>query len=214
MLALVAGFLFAVLPLLLARWITPWFSGSATVWVQTLAVAVGSGGIGLIFGRWIQEKMAGNAARWLPILGLLGAIFSLPANPGPEWMIPAPSDATIALLELLLAKCLPVTMALGVVVGTQLAPTDAAIVGRSTAVGAIAGAFLFLLLDNLFTNARLAVGFSWGMLIFALLFAVLRLRVPLSKPGRRGSGDEFETGARLLVLQLALTGIATAMLFV
>ncbi len=218
-LTIVAAFLLQWLLLLIGKWILPWFSGAAAVWVHVVGVGIVVGSTGCLLWFSLTGRLSGVTVK-IPMLALLfGLLASLPAAPGGEWGVAAPEDPAAHILKLLLVKAGPAVFALSYFIGgrifsARMISIDAPVlVCRAALLGSIVSVLAFIFfLDPLLTNNEMNVGFSWSVLLFALFGGWHVWR----EPGGRGAEAKTRSSVSRAdcLVQTGLAGSSVALLLV
>lgn len=174
-LVLFAAFLTTWILLLVARWILPWHSGAASVWMIVLGFFVCVGSLGWLLGAWFGAHLRGLVSKSIQLVLLVGMGLSLPIAPGSEWMVAAPTDAAALILRMLATGIGPAVLALTYFFGASFtlamkrSVEDSVALVRSWILGSIISLLVFLFfLDPLLTNQRQNIGLSWCVLAFVV----------------------------------------------
>jgi len=210
-----AGFLLSVLPLLFVRGTQAWFSDAPAVWVYSLGFVLAMAGMGILTGEFATRRLPASAARWLQTILLLGAFATMPLLPTRETINPAPVNAALNLLRLLIVECGLTAGALGFFLGGRLANDPGDNRGTPILIGLMLGPIVYLMvLDPLLPTNRLDVYFSWSIAAFALA-AIVWLWQPAAKSiAMRGTGRVSKRPLWVAWVEAGSSGAIAALLLV
>lgn len=211
-LAIAAGLLLSVLPMLFAQGTQARFSDAPAVWVYSLAFVVFCAAAGTLLGGSATRNLPANAARWVQTILLAGAFATMPLLPARESFDPAPANAALDLLRLLSVECGLAAMALGFHLGSRSPAFSQTGIGIPTLIGLMLGPVLYLMvLDPLLPTNRVDVCFSWSFAAFALA-AICWQWLPASSPAPRAPAAKRSAWVGLV--ELGLFGGITALVLV
>jgi spermidine synthase len=215
-LSLAAGFLLSCLPLLFVQGTRAWFSDAPAVWTYSLGFVIAAAALGAGAGRVAGRRLSWAAGRWLLTLLLMAAFASMPLLPDPGAFDPAPVNAALELLRLLLMEAGPAAIALGWFLGRQLADVEEGSGSVSMLIGLMLGPIVYLMiLDPLLRTSRLDIYFSWSLAAFALAAIVWLWQSRSRAPGQRAKGDRADQRPGWLgVVECGLFGAIVALLIV
>ncbi len=212
-LIIAAGFLLGVLPLLFVRGTQAWFSDAPAVWIYSVGFVIVVASAGIVAGEFATRRLPASVARWLQAILLLGAFATMPLLPVRGAINPAPVNAALDLLQLLVAECGLVAGALGFFLGGRLASDPSDHRGTPVLIGLMLGPVVFLMvLDPLLPTNRLDVYFSWSIAAFALA-ALVWLWQPAA-PAAAGRGRAAKRPLWVAWVEAGLSGAIAALLLV
>lgn len=99
-----AFLLFQVQPMI-ARFILPWFGGSAAVWTTCMLFFQVCLLVGYAYAHLVVKHLSARKQAWLHVALLLAALAFLPIVPGPQWE-PKPTGVPVVQILWLLTVCL------------------------------------------------------------------------------------------------------------
>lgn len=222
--ALGAFLLFSIQPLI-AKYILPWFGGTAVVWTTAMIFfqVMLIGGYG--YAHWLVSKGAWKRGRWIHLIALGTAVMTLPVIPSETWKpegLESPVvriglllGASIGLVYVMLAATSPLIQRWFASTFPGRNPYKLFAVSNLASMSALLS--YPLLIEPLLTKKEQAIGWSMGFVVYAVLcgYACIKFGGEDRKTGegiaRRNKETERPRVTQILVWT-AMAALGSAMM--
>jgi SAM-dependent methyltransferase len=183
-----AFLLFEVQPII-ARFVLPWFGGSAAVWTTCMLFFQAALVLGYLQGfathRWLKPRQQA----WLHLALLAGSLLLLPIVPAPSWK-PLGTEEPIGRILALLLRCVGLPYVLLATTGPLFQSwfvrqypgrNPYRLYALSNLASMLALLGYPLIVEPLWSSPQQARGWSWGYACFAALGGAVALRTALAR---------------------------------